>query len=115
MGQSHKVKGQQGQHRLESPPPQKKIITSYFLQDILKSISIAVDVTGNGNAWARLGGLVKRRKAVSLLIKALEDAGLLLPEVIAENKEVTMTSQNIREFISRTAYPMERPVAQYLI
>ena len=49
--------------------------------------------------------LPKRRKCVTLMINALENAGLLLPEVIHENHEVTVTSNNICErfsFISIT-------------
>ena len=44
--------------------------------------------------------LPKRRKCVTLMINALENAGLLLPEVIHENHEVTVTSDNICERFS---------------
>ena len=44
--------------------------------------------------------LSKRRKCVTLMINALENAGLLLPEVIHENHEVTVTSNNICERFS---------------
>ena len=64
-------------------------------QDILKTISLAVNEETNGVSWERLGGAAKRRKCVTLMINALENAGLLLPEVIHENHEVTVTSPNI--------------------
>ena len=65
----------------------------------MKTISLAVNVRTNGLAWERLGGAAKRRKCVTLMIDALENAGLLLPEVIHENHEVTVTSSNICEYI----------------
>jgi hypothetical protein len=68
------------------------------LKDILKTISLAVNVKANGVAWERLGGPAKRRKCVTLMINALENAGLLLPEVVHENKEVTVASPNIRKY-----------------
>ena len=63
----------------------------------MKTISMAVNLEDNGLAWERLGGASKRRKCVTLMINVLENAGLLLPEVVHENKEVTVTSPNIRK------------------
>ena len=71
-----------------------------FSQDILKTISLAVNEETNGVSWERLGGAAKRRKCVTLMINALENAGLLLPEVIHENHEVTVASPNIRKIFS---------------
>ena len=61
---------------------------------------MSVSEETNGLAWERLGGAAKKRKCVTLMINALENAGLLLPEVIHENKEVTVASPNIRKPIS---------------
>ena len=61
---------------------------------------MSVSEETNGLAWERLGGAAKKRKCVTLMISALENAGLLLPEVIHENKEVTVASPNIRKPIS---------------
>ena len=81
-----------------STPSEKNSYVSYLLlQDILKTISLAVNLEDNGLAWERLGGASKRRKCVTLMINVLENAGLLLPEVVHENKEVTVTSPNIRK------------------
>ena len=44
-------------------------------QDILKTISLAVNEETNGVSWERLGGAAKRRKCVTLMINALENAG----------------------------------------
>ena len=63
----------------------------------MKTVSLAVNEATNGLSWERLGGAAKRRKCVTLMINALENAGLLLPEVIHENHEVTVASQNIRK------------------
>lgn len=56
---------------------------------------MTVDLEINGVAWERLGGEAKKRKCVTLMINALENAGLLLPEVVHENKEVTVATPNI--------------------
>ena len=68
----------------------------------MKTISLAVNLEDNGLAWERLGGASKRRKCVTLMITVLENAGLLLPEVVHENKEVTVTSPNICKLINNT-------------
>ena len=74
-------------------------LSPFLFQDILKTISLAVNLEDNGLAWERLGGASKRRKCVTLMITVLENAGLLLPEVVHENKEVTVTSPNICKFM----------------
>ena len=74
-------------------------LSPFLFQDILKTISLAVNLEDNGLAWERLGGASKRRKCVTLMITVLENAGLLLPEVVHENKEVTVTSPNICKLI----------------
>ena len=67
----------------------------------MKTISLAVNVDTNVITWERLGGDAKKRKCVTLMIEALENAGFLLPEVTHENHEVTVASPNIRKQLSK--------------
>jgi hypothetical protein len=47
------------------------------------------------NAWRELGGESATKSSVTKLLNVLENAGLLLPEAVTENEEVTISSTNV--------------------
>ena len=78
---------------------QRNAVITQVVQSIVKTSSIMIE-RHNMDSWRELGSDKKKRKALSQFSNILENAGLLLPEGVAENQEVTVTSKNIREYHS---------------
>ena len=64
------------------------------VEALVKTCSILLE-DRNLESWREMGNDKKKRKALTKLTRALENAGLLLPEGARENQEVTISAKNI--------------------
>jgi hypothetical protein len=84
---------------LESIPTsdQRRAVVTEVVQKIIKTMS-TITSRKHANSWRELGGEKKTKISVTKLLNVLENAGLLLPEAVAENEEVTITSTNVCKY-----------------
>ncbi|TRY70105.1 hypothetical protein TCAL_13311 [Tigriopus californicus] len=72
---------------------QKEAIVMEIVQSIIKTASIMVSPQ-NKAGWMDLGPM-KQRRTMTFFSRTLKAAGLLLPQAVKENQEITVSSPNI--------------------
>ena len=84
---------------LESIPTsdQRRAVVTEVVQKIVKTMSTMTSKK-HADSWRELGGETKTKMSMTKLLNVLENAGLLLPEAVAENEEVTITSSNVCKY-----------------
>ena len=73
---------------------QRRAVVSEVVQKIVKTMGVMTS-RRHVDSWRELGGESRLRSTVTKMFGALENAALLLPEAVNENKEVTISSNNI--------------------
>ena len=76
---------------------QRRAVVTEVVQRIVKTIATMTS-RRHTNAWRELGGEAATKSSVTKLLNVLENAGLLLPEAVSENEEVTIASTNVCKY-----------------